>query len=541
MSRLGNIIVRLDKALRKFGLKTKITGATIFVIVLTAVVGSGFFYARTKAIIFDNLQKRGMTICENLGHSAKYGVLTEDTVILNELVEGVMQNEDVVYVVIQNEQGETLAEKAIIEVPQINKLKEKARNSRRSEMTFITDAHDWPVYNFSCPVLAKKVSLTETGGIEPGSGKDVSPQLRGTVQVGISITNVLNKLRSILRGIIVLTTIIIGIGVICSLGFVRIIMKPIEEIAGVAAKIASGDLSHTANVDSQDEIGQFARQFNVMAEAVKRHTQEMTKEIAERRRAEDILEKLNKELKAMTEKLMVSNRGLREFAHIVAHDLKSPLRAIGILAHMLSADYADRLDEEGQKRFETLIGRTERMSNMIDGILQYVEIKQSKQKEIKIELNALLSEIISSSIKPPANIEIAVENELPVVVCERTYITEVFRNLISNAVKYMDKAEGKITVGCSEETEYWKFHVADNGPGIDEKYFEKIFQIFQTLSPRDQIETTGISLSIVKKIVEMYNGKIWVESKVGSGSTFYFTLPKEMVTANERTGANTAC
>jgi len=539
MNRLRDIIVRLDRALRRIGLKTKIIAVTAFATILVTIVSSGFFYARTKAIIFDNLQKRGMTICENLGRGAKYGVLTEDAVILGELVEGVMQNEDVVYVVIQNEQGETLAEKTTVKVPQMDELKKKALRSQRSEVISVTDIYNYSIYDFSCPILAQKVRLTETGGIEPASDKKASPQLRGTVQVGISLSNVLNKLRDILRGIIILTMIIIGINTVCSLGFVRVIMKPIKEIASVAGKIASGDLSHTADVSSQDEIGQLARQFNVMTESVRNHTQELTKEIVERKRAEDTLEKLNKELKNTTEKLMLSNRGLREFAHIVAHDLKSPLRAIGILAHMLSADYADKLDEEGQSRFKLLIGRTERMSNLIDGILQYVEIKRTKSKDEKVELKALLPEVIDS-VKSPANIEVTVEDELPVVICERAHIVDIFSNLISNAVKYMDKAEGKITVGCSEDAECWKFYVADNGPGIEEKYFGKIFQIFQTLSPRDQIEATGISLSIVKKIVEIYDGKIWVESKAGSGSTFYFTLPKQMVTANERTGANTA-
>jgi light-regulated signal transduction histidine kinase (bacteriophytochrome) len=93
----------------------------------------------------------------------------------------------------------------------------------------------------------------------------------------------------------------------------------------------------------------------------------------------------------------------------------------------------------------------------------------------------------------------------------------------------MDKTEGKITVGSSEEAECWKFYVADNGPGIEEKYFEKIFQVFQTLQPRDEMEVVGIALPIVKKIVEMYGGKIWLESEVGKGSTFFFTLPKQRV------------
>ena len=102
----------------------------------------------------------------------------------------------------------------------------------------------------------------------------------------------------------------------------------------------------------------------------------------------------------------------------------------------------------------------------------------------------------------------------------------MFQNLLSNAVKYMDKPKGLITIGCVQENGFWKFSVADNGPGIEEKHFEKIFQIFQTLSPRDEVESTGVGLSVVKKIVELYGGKIWVESKPGEGSTFFFTLPK---------------
>jgi signal transduction histidine kinase len=125
--------------------------------------------------------------------------------------------------------------------------------------------------------------------------------------------------------------------------------------------------------------------------------------------------------------------------------------------------------------------------------------------------------------------------ELPVIEFERTRITQVFQNLLSNAVKYMDKPEGQVRIGCVGEDRYWKFSVADNGPGIEEKYFKKIFQMFQTLAPRDEHESTGVGLTVAKKIVELYGGRIWVESKVGQGSTFFFTLPKqEMGVKNEK-------
>jgi signal transduction histidine kinase len=166
------------------------------------------------------------------------------------------------------------------------------------------------------------------------------------------------------------------------------------------------------------------------------------------------------------------------------------------------------------------------MHNLIDGVLQYSRVGRVKENKVQINLNEFISEVIDM-VAPPENISIMVENELPVVECERTRMTQVFQNLLSNAVKYMDKPQGQVRIGCIEEDGFWKFSVADNGPGIEEKYFEKIFQMFQTLAPRDDVESTGVGLTVAKKIVELYGGKIWVESKVGQGSTFIFTLPKQ--------------
>ena len=120
-----------------------------------------------------------------------------------------------------------------------------------------------------------------------------------------------------------------------------------------------------------------------------------------------------------------------------------------------------------------------------------------------------------------------------VIVAEKTRIEQVFQNLISNAIKYMDKPKGSVQLACQEKENYWQFSVADNGPGIEEKHFKKIFQIFQTLAPRDEIESTGVGLSLVKKIIEMYGGKVWVESEVGIGSTFFITILKEISNNNK--------
>jgi signal transduction histidine kinase len=206
--------------------------------------------------------------------------------------------------------------------------------------------------------------------------------------------------------------------------------------------------------------------------------------------------------------------------------LKAPLRGIKTLAQWISTDYADRLDQNGKEQMNLLLSRVDRMHNLIDGILQYSRVGRVKENKVQINLNELVSEVIDM-VAPPENISITVENELPVIEFERTRITQVFQNLLSNAVKFMDKPEGQVKIGCVEEDGFWKFTVADNGPGIEEKYFEKIFDMFQTLAPRDEVESTGVGLTVAKKIVELYGGKIWVQSKVGEGSTFLFTLPKQ--------------
>ena len=263
-------------------------------------------------------------------------------------------------------------------------------------------------------------------------------------------------------------------------------------------------------------------------------------DITERRKAEKALEKLNKDLEATIQELSRSNRQLQDFVHIAAHDLKTPVRGIGTLADWIVSDYGDKFDQQGREQVRLLKARVIRIDKLIDGMLQFSKLVRTRQKEERADLNALLPELISR-IKPAGNIEIAVDS-MPGVTVEREYIELVFQNLLSNAVTFMDKPKGLIKVGCVDQGDFWRFYVSDNGPGIEQKYFERIFKIFQTLPAKNEPETAGIGLAVAKKIVELYGGKIWVESQLGSGSTFFFTFPKqreEAIYANAK--AHTAC
>jgi signal transduction histidine kinase len=233
-------------------------------------------------------------------------------------------------------------------------------------------------------------------------------------------------------------------------------------------------------------------------------------------------------IKARTVELENINKELQDFAYIISHDLKAPLRAIDSLANWILADYGDKFDDDGKAQMNMLMNRVKRMRDLIDGVLQYSRVGRMREEKGNMDLNKVIKDAIDM-LSPPDNIKIEIETIFPMIKFEPTRIAQVFQNLIGNAIKYMDKPEGRIALTYSIEDGYCKFGIIDNGPGIPEKDFERIFQIFQTLNSRDKFESTGVGLSLVKKIIEMYDGRAWVESTVGLGSSFYFNLPETLI------------
>lgn len=256
-------------------------------------------------------------------------------------------------------------------------------------------------------------------------------------------------------------------------------------------------------------------------------------DITARKQAEHALEQLNKDLQLTIKELERSNRELQDFAYVTAHDLKAPLRAVGTLSDWLYNDYHDKLDGQAKEYLQRIKSRVKRMNDLIDSILRYSEIGRGIRRLEQVDLASLVRQIINQ-IRPPGSIQILIEGQLPVVTAEKARVAQVFQHLLSNAIRFMDKPEGLVKVGCIDDGPFWRFYVSDNGPGVDKRYHEKIFKIFQTLTPRDELDSPGIGLAVVKKVVELYGGKVWVESEVGRGSTFYFTLPKHIQTEPAR-------
>ncbi len=256
-------------------------------------------------------------------------------------------------------------------------------------------------------------------------------------------------------------------------------------------------------------------------------------DITARKEAERNQAKLNRDLKSTVAELKRSNRELQEIAYITAHDIKAPLRAIGTLTDWIYADYHHTFDDQGREQMELVKSRVSRMNELIESILRYSEIGRGERHIRTIDLNSLLSDV-HTMLDPPEHITVKIIDRLPTLTMEQHRVVQIFQNLIGNAIKYSNKGQGLIEIMCQDKGEVWEFSVRDNGPGIGTKYHEKIFKIFQTLSPRDELESTGIGLAVVKKIVEFYGGQIWVASELGKGSTFSFTLSKALTCAPQQ-------
>ena len=237
----------------------------------------------------------------------------------------------------------------------------------------------------------------------------------------------------------------------------------------------------------------------------------MVQEITERKKTLATLEERNQEL----------NR----FAHVVSHDLKAPLRAVSNLSQWIEDDLEGLLPADTQYQMTLLRHRVDRMAATIDGLLDYACIGQSNTLPEEFSVAELLTEAIDS-LAPPPDFNIVISSHLPTLTTHRLRLFQVFANLIGNAIRHHDRSDGSLHISGQDCGDFYEFTLTDDGPGIDPEHHEKIFAIFQSINPQNSPDSTGIGLSIVKKIVETEGGTIRLESQLGQGATFYFTWPR---------------
>lgn len=270
------------------------------------------------------------------------------------------------------------------------------------------------------------------------------------------------------------------------------------------------------NKNLQNILNSMNLENNVLANTKKLNSADYVKE-----QSLEII-KINKQREDLLKNLEKQNQELNEYAHMVSHDLKSPLRSIDTLINWFKEDNAEILNEKNNISLDLILTNVEKMDLLIKGIFDYSSIDKLESADRTVDLNILIEDLIKT-IPNPNHIEIIFKNKMPTVIGNEFRFKQLFQNLIQNAIKYNDKENGFVEIGSKENKDEIEFYIKDNGIGIKECYQAKIFDIFAKLENKDQ--SSGIGLSIVKKIIDLYDGRIWLKSQETIGTTFYFTIP----------------
>lgn len=235
--------------------------------------------------------------------------------------------------------------------------------------------------------------------------------------------------------------------------------------------------------------------------------------------------KIETHQRLLYEEIARINEELNNFAYVSSHDLKSPLRGIDQLATWITEDLADTLSDDTKQHLRLMRSRIKRMEMLLDDLLDYCRVGRSDFTVMQVDTRALVNDILEM-MAPTIPIQLKLDTDLPVLLTKKVPLEMVLRNLISNAIKHHDKQRGTIAVSARLVDDSYEFTIKDDGPGIPEAHHQRIFGMFQTLRPRDEIEGSGIGLALVKKTVESMGGEITVESDGQLGCTFRFTWPK---------------
>lgn len=484
-------------------LRTKLL---IFLFLMTPLVGglSILHLQRSiHAILLEGVAKRGFLKTKNLPAATVSGFQSK-TVILP-ILQASLEQTGAVYGMILDAKGRILAHTNVMETGKIYSdpvTQDALRSDQPGYREIKMDGE--AVVDIFLPVWSIRQAETGEESLIFG-GKELKVTTRlGTLRLGLPIREALQLEKRIIPQIVWIMLMTGGIILGTSLLFMRKILRSVQFLIQGTEKLSRGEYGALVPALSKDELGVLAHSFNRMSEDMA-----------------TAHEHLENAVKLRTQEL-------ESVVYTISHDLKSPVISMQGMASIVMEEYGNQLDEKGKYYLQRVIANAHYMEEMIIDLLALSRIGRADHAPKPAEVRAILDKILDLHRErfEKRGIEIIINPGLPQFTFDRTQMTELFQNLITNAAKFMGhQSRPRIEIGGWETGEWVQFYVKDNGIGIDPEYHEKIFGVFQRLKDIE-VEGTGVGLSIVKKIVDLAQGKIWVESKKGEGATFFVRFPK---------------
>jgi len=485
----------------------------IFLVLMTSVAFGWFMMGREITLLQNQLEDHGKAMANSFSFLIEYGTRLHDRSFLQRVVEKMVGDENVVYCSFLDLNGEKL----------VHAKKEGIDPDPNS------------IHQLTLPIQSKE------------------GQRIGTLEIGLSLHHLSNRMNQLRMDILFLTLGVIGVGILLILIFTRVLLRPIEKLVAATERVGKGELALTVDIRSRDEIGDLAKAFNQMTLQLKESRSDLEKKVEERTRQleKNIKEleevrlstlKMLEDLQSAKRELEMVNRELKErdeyqlkFIGTASHELKTPLTAIKSNIDFILSEKEGKVPEHLKAYLLTIQRNTNRIQVIMDHILDLTRIRSGRPLLSRTPI--LLSEVVKGYITEikPVDKHLSIQVDIPedlIVNADRDCLHDIFINLLSNAFKFTSDG-GQILITANRKDNYILNEIRDTGIGIPEGHMEKIFEEFY------QVETgkdggTGLGLAIAKRMVEEHGGKIWGESQMGKGSTFYFTLPISMENENGR-------
>jgi len=518
----------------RLGIQGKLMACFGLMLALALATTSLMFVAQSRSNLTDSLSEQLRQLSTTLALACRTPLEEGRAIELGRMGQDLIKNRNMLFVAFLDEQGRPVA--VASRDPHVEDASFTLSQGATRGLMKVREANSEAFGDYLDVVAPVVVEVISSTG--PAGASSKSTHLAGYVSVGMSPAR---EQAQILR-VNIVAALIGGmsavVGVPIAFLLVHRIFLPIRQFVRATDRIASGDLDTLVAIERSDVIGQLARSFNAMVRKVKRHQEDLAA-------ANNALEFANDELEAKVEQrtaqLETANKRLsseiaekEDFLRAVSHDLNAPLRNISGMATMLLMKHRNQFDNDIIHRLERIQKNVEVETDLIAEMLELSRIKSRRHNLELVDIGALVNEVggLFESDFQQKNIQFVIDTPLPVLHCERARLRQVFQNLIDNAIKYTcDPAGGAIHVGCTVNRNEAEFYVRDGGIGIEASDLDKVFFVFRRGGnvANLNIPGKGVGLASVKSIIETYSGSIWVESIVGVGSTFRFTINGKFV------------